>query len=45
MCSALIKAETPAGEDPGVNPGPRHSRPSGTLNMSRLPGSWEGGGG
>lgn len=40
MCSALIKAESPASEDPGVNPGPRLSWLSRTLNTLR---SWEQG--
>lgn len=39
MSSALIKAKTPAGEDSGVNPGPRPSRLSRTLNMLHPPGS------
>lgn len=39
VCSALIKAETPAGEDPGVNPGTRNSRLPRTLNTLHTPGS------
>ena len=41
MSSELIRAETPASEDPGVNPGPRHSELSTSLNTHHPPGSRE----